>query len=340
MNNTFFSAHNLSLIKCNSFSAWQLLDVISLYSKCSRHDAYSYDSYIDAEEVLPNTYYLCYVKEADANTSLIGFLAILIEDEECASMNGYIHPDFRNRHIFTEMVRTALADAFHQSAVTLSTAATSLSETSTAATPLSETSTVATPMSVKYMEYHLPDEPAVPSFVISLLSKLGFRFSHHEYYMHCNLSSNTLCETANASSNKLTASPSNAAEPAKNNLNLYDSSDDASSLHITCDTKEEDLLLSIFLDSDMIGSARLFLPEDHKVLTDCPRVFFHAFEIKESYRHKGYGRQSFLLILQLLRQQNCHKLALHVSGLNKTAHRLYVSCGLEVTSSFSMYLYP
>lgn len=83
------------------------------------------------------------------------------------------------------------------------------------------------------------------------------------------------------------------------------------------------------------GSCRLAVSGDS--------ACFYAFEIKESLRGQGLGRDALLLTLSLLSENQpvsgCQKLFLHVSQLNEAAVSLYKKTGFHISEILSYYLY-
>lgn len=83
------------------------------------------------------------------------------------------------------------------------------------------------------------------------------------------------------------------------------------------------------------GSCCLFFSSDS--------ACFYGFEIKESLRGQGLGKEALLLTLSLLEGglpvPGCKRIFLHVSGLNTAAVSLYRKAGFQISEILSYYLY-
>lgn len=58
----------------------------------------------------------------------------------------------------------------------------------------------------------------------------------------------------------------------------------------------------------------------------------YNFEITEKKRGQGYGKESLLLILENLLNDNCSNIVLHLSSYNKRAYNLYCNNGFYISS--------
>lgn len=67
-------------------------------------------------------------------------------------------------------------------------------------------------------------------------------------------------------------------------------------------------------------------------------VYFYGFEIKEPFRHKGFGRDFLSGMLKLL-APDYQTITLQVSSLNTAALSLYKKTGFSITETLSCYLY-
>jgi ribosomal protein S18 acetylase RimI-like enzyme len=64
------------------------------------------------------------------------------------------------------------------------------------------------------------------------------------------------------------------------------------------------------------------------------RAFGYDFEIYESYRGKGYGRQALVALEGILQSMNVDFMDLHVFAHNTTAFELYKKMGFETTNLY------
>jgi ribosomal protein S18 acetylase RimI-like enzyme len=60
--------------------------------------------------------------------------------------------------------------------------------------------------------------------------------------------------------------------------------------------------------------------------------FIYDFEIDETYRGKGYGKEALVLLEEHARSMHVKKLGLHVFGHNKHAYELYIKMGFNAYS--------
>ena len=285
---------HFSLIRYQTLSSDHLFEVFHLYNLCSQTDHFPYDQFIDPDEDTSSFYYLC---QEDASKTLAGVLSFLEEDplNKTYTVFGYIHPDYRRRHLFTEIMKNALSYA-KKERITL-------------------------------LECLLCDAPERPAFLDSLLSHGYFQFYSREYHMVYDF------DTLNPSD--LMTKPIVHDDLASDDSAVDVSAPDVSALSVIYDEPTRKFLL--FLGEEPIGSACIYLPSGVATPENCERVFFHSYEISENFRGRGYGRLSFIHMLQWLKNCHCHKLFLHVSGNNIIAHSLYESCGLNTDSSVSVY---
>ena len=160
--------NHFSLIKCHFLSDEKLTAAHQLYASCTKIDDHEYYFYIEEEaddspaaderDVFPASYYLCYDNET---SFLAGFLSIISLDAANACLSGFVHPDYRQKCLFTEILNYAIEDF--------------LSDTSLS------------------IEFHLPDHRNIPEYISDILAKAAFHFSHHEYLMEYIFTENT-CE--------------------------------------------------------------------------------------------------------------------------------------------------
>lgn len=62
------------------------------------------------------------------------------------------------------------------------------------------------------------------------------------------------------------------------------------------------------------------------------KAFIYDFSIEESFRGKGYGKQTLLALDEKLKSMNVESVALHVFGDNITAQELYKKMGYQITN--------
>lgn len=61
------------------------------------------------------------------------------------------------------------------------------------------------------------------------------------------------------------------------------------------------------------------------------------FEVTKKNRHKGYGKESLLLIIEYLQKRDITSISLHVSSTNPTALNLYTKYGFTVKEQLDYY---
>lgn len=162
---------------------------------------------------------------------------------------------------------------------------------------------------IYHLAFHIPDSE-VPlsentSTVLHFLSHHGYTKSHHEYLL----------------SRDLTHSLDSGS--------FYGDFPDISIPDCEFDDTENEFTL--WLDDTYIGGCFIYFSEDNNTAT------IYGYEIRDSYRGQGYGKLGLYLILKELQQLECDKVILHVTGKNKIAHNLYISCGFQTNSSFTVY---
>ena len=84
------------------------------------------------------------------------------------------------------------------------------------------------------------------------------------------------------------------------------------------------------LNGQVIGSCA--------VLPSGEELYLYAFQIKDSFRGQGYGRDFLLGILALL-SSDYKQISIQVSGQNYIARNLYKKTGFQTVESLSYYLY-
>lgn len=168
------------------------------------------------------------------------------------------------------------------------------------------------PELLKGIEFHLPDidsDAFVPA--IHFLNKNSLKLHHQEFLLNYDLTKRT---------------------------EYYVPHD------IYTEYDEHDNEFTIWLDNTYVGGCSIYFSEDfdhiHTSDSDssihgCATIY--DYEILPEYRGKGYGKAGLMSILNDLQKLNFHHTILHVSGLNKKAHSMYISCGFTVQSSFSVY---
>ena len=154
----------------------------------------------------------------------------------------------------------------------------------------------------KYLEFHLPcTDNNFFNPAIFLLNNYNFKFSHKEYLL-----SYSLYEDSHLK-NK-----SNEIEV------IYD------------DSIQE---FTLWINDNCIGGCMIYSSEE-----DNSFATIYDYEIVSKYQGKGYGKLGLFLILKELKYMNYKNVILHVSGLNKQAHNLYISCGFNISSLISVYI--
>ena len=154
----------------------------------------------------------------------------------------------------------------------------------------------------KHLEFHLPctnNEFFNPA--VFLLNTYNFNFSHEEYLLSYSLEENSSLKTI---SNEIDV--------------IYDNS-----------IQE----FTLWINDNCIGGCMIYSSEDDKTFAT-----IYDYEIVSKYQGKGYGKIWLYLILKELKYMNYKNIILHVSGLNKKAHNLYISCGFNISSLISVYI--
>ncbi len=93
-------------------------------------------------------------------------------------------------------------------------------------------------------------------------------------------------------------------------------------------------LYAAILDGEVIGTCAL--------LPCRTEIYLYAFQIKETYRSQGYGRDFLRGMLALLATEagdTLRTVSVQVSGLNYIARNLYKKTGFRETESLSYYIY-
>lgn len=80
-------------------------------------------------------------------------------------------------------------------------------------------------------------------------------------------------------------------------------------------TKDNTEFFTSYLNEDAVGGCNV--EHNRGVAT------IYGFEVKPTYRGKGYGTQTLLLVLKRLLDSKCHKILLQVNGANRAAHIMY-----------------
>lgn len=160
------------------------------------------------------------------------------------------------------------------------------------------------PMLLKGIEFHLPDgDSPIYTPAVSFLSKNGLILHHKEYLLNYDL----------------TKIPQNVF------------SDD-----IYTEYDENDNEFTLWLGDTYIGGCFIYSSDDSEnSVSGC--VTIYDYMILREYRRKGFGTAGLLSILRELRDMKFEHVILHVSGLNKTAHSMYIRCGFTVQSEFSVF---
>ena len=92
----------------------------------------------------------------------------------------------------------------------------------------------------------------------------------------------------------------------------------------------DDSLYCAFLEGMLVGTCA--------VLTMDKELYLYAFQIREDFRGKGYGKEFLLGMLRLLSDMGT-RVVIQVSGQNYIARNLYKKTGFRTTESLSYYLY-
>ncbi len=263
-------------------------EIMSVYHLCNATDSEHYDFSFDDDA----RYYLYY-----NNNSMISVVS-LIPYEEGYCLYGFVHPNFRRKHIMTNLIKFITDELCNPNMLH------SQNDHHPDA-----------PAPVSLIQVHIPDhkgnttdELLIPKHIHTLLSNTGFSFSHHEYLMEFlfdNLSEIDDCIHSTYLSN--------------------------SSVFPEPEFDEEENEYSLWLGETYIGGCFIMPFYEDNYVT------FYDFEIISEFRSKGFGRAGLSAILHDLKNKRFEKLILHVSGENKIAHNLYMSCGLTVHSSLSVY---
>lgn len=95
-------------------------------------------------------------------------------------------------------------------------------------------------------------------------------------------------------------------------------------------TEAEQHLYTAALDDTAVGVC-LILPNGNS-------VYFYGFEIKESFRRRGYGQHFLTAMIELL-SKDYRRITLQVSSQNTPAVNLYKKTGFHITETLSYYLY-
>lgn len=160
------------------------------------------------------------------------------------------------------------------------------------------------PELLKGIEFHLPDnklETNLPA--IHFLNKNGLIMHHQEFLLCYDLT----------------------------HMDEYSRPDN---IYTEYDEKENEFTL--WLNDTYIGGCFIYYSDDscdsmHEYVT------IYDYEILPEYRGKGYGTSGLLSILSALQNFNFRYVILHVSGENKIAHSMYISCGFTIQSYFSVF---
>lgn len=161
----------------------------------------------------------------------------------------------------------------------------------------------------KYLDFHLSDNNS--DFFIpakNFLTENNFMFSHKEYLLSFSLSDNLDKKIV------LKKIPSNKSD-----------------LELLFDNSSNEFTL--WIDENYIGECMIYFPEESAK----SYATIYDYEIQEVYRGMGYGKFGLYLILKELQNMQLQKAILHVSGLNKKAHSLYISCGFQINSSITVF---
>ena len=97
------------------------------------------------------------------------------------------------------------------------------------------------------------------------------------------------------------------------------------------DNKDKYVTYVIQLDEKIIGKIRVDYNDDIG--------FIYGFGILPDYRRKGYGRQSLIKTLEMIKSRGINKSALEVECKNASALNLYKSCGFVEKSVMNYYKY-
>lgn len=261
-------------------------------------------------------FYLYYCENVFA-----GFLSIFIQDVSSACISGFVLPEYRRKHIFTALFQNACE------------------ELSKLPTPIHD------------IEFHIPLHDATATTpAIQFLKQNGYSLHHEEYLLCYDFDNSDLKTNSNSG---LISDSKISLEPDSN---------------FDCEFDEENSEYTFWLGDTYIGGCLIYTPEPYAA-PDCEPAYvttpehepayattpehepayvtapehepvyatIYDYEILEEYRGNGYGKNGLLAILKDLQEQKIQKVLLHVSGLNKKAHSLYISCGFQVQSGFSVH---
>lgn len=180
-----------------------------------------------------------------------------------------------------------------------------------------ELSKLSTP--IHDIEFHIPLHDATATTpAIQFLKQNGYSLHHEEYL---------LCYDFDNFDSKIYLKPDS---------------------NFDCEFDEENSEYTFWLGDTYIGGCLIYTPEPYAAPACEPPyatapesepsyATIYDYEILEEYRGNGYGKNGLLAILKDLQEQKIQKVLLHVSGLNKKAHSLYISCGFQVQSGFSVH---
>ena len=95
-------------------------------------------------------------------------------------------------------------------------------------------------------------------------------------------------------------------------------------------TEDPHGLYTAVLDGQLIGTCAILAAEQE--------YYLYAFQIKEEFQGRGYGKDFLLGMLAILAKKTS-AVSLQVSGQNYIARNLYKKTGFKTTESLSYYLY-
>lgn len=260
------------IVKLNKLSAERSEEICGLQKVCERLNHENFYIYLDEDDGFYGElkcFHLFYTED-----KLVGFLSFFIQDEDSVCISGCVLPQYRKKHIFTCLYKSALEELSSY------------------------------PKLLKGIEFHLPDgNLGLHTPAVNFLNKNSLFLHHKEYLMQYDLTQMTAACFAD-------------------DLNTeYD---------------ENDSEFTLWLGDTYIGGCFIYI-SDYSSVSPPDSVTIYDYMILQDHRQKGYGSMGLLSILRELKKMNIKHVRLHVSGLNKIAHSMYIRCGFTVQSEFSVF---